>query len=65
MFNAILETPYIKTSTLTKGRTYRVIDANEYFGTYTVINDIGERANVNWWRFRDMGKALDAYMAGL
>lgn len=65
MFDAIMATPYVKTSTLTKGRVYRVIDANEYFGTYTIVNDLGERANVEWWRFADMGKALDAYMAAL
>lgn len=61
MFDAILVTPYEKTALLTKGRTYRVIDFNDYFGTYTIINDAGERANVHWWRFADMGRASTEY----
>jgi hypothetical protein len=63
MFTAIMDVPYVRTSTLTKGRAYTVIDVNEYFGTYTIINDLGQRANVDWLRFRDMGHGYDAYKA--
>lgn len=65
MFDAVLMQPYEKTNTLTKGRTYRVIDLNEYFGTYTIINDIGERANVGWWRFADQGHLSTEYVRSL
>ncbi len=61
LFTATLLSPYEKTETLTKGRAYDVIDFNDYFGTYTVINDKGERTNVNWWRFADQGRASTEY----
>jgi len=65
MFDAIVKTPFTRSDSITKGRTYRVIDANAFYGTYTILNDLGEITNLNWLHFEDMGKALDAYIATL
>ena len=64
MFHAKFTTPYRHTAPFTKGKTYEVIDFNDYFGTYTIINDAGERADVDWLRFEDQGKLSTAYQRG-
>lgn len=63
MFTATLAQPYRHSAPFTKGKVYEVIDFNDCFGTYTVLNDNGERANVDWMRFADQGKASSAYQA--
>jgi hypothetical protein len=63
MFDAVLTHPYapFTNSALTKGKTYRVIDASDWSGTYTILDDNGERKCVDWQRFEDQGKALSAW----
>jgi len=61
MFNAKLTQPYRHTAPFTKGKVYEVIDFNDYFGTYLILNDDGELANVSWDRFEDRGKASEVY----
>ncbi len=63
MFTAKFVQPYRHAAPFTKGATYTVIDFNEYFGTYTVLNDDGERASVDWMRFEDQGRASAQYRA--
>lgn len=63
MFTATLSQPYRHSALFTKGKVYEVIDFNDYFGTYTILNDNGERANVDWMRFADQGKASSTYQA--
>lgn len=46
---------------MTVGRTYDVVDFNDYLGTYTIINDKGERAALDWLRFDDKGRASTRY----
>ena len=64
LFTATLVHPFRHTSPFTKGKVYDVVDFNDYFGTYTIINDAGERANVDWLRFADQGKASAAWQKG-
>lgn len=61
LFTATLAQPYSHPSPFTKGKVYDVIDFNDYMGTYTIINDDGEQACVDWMRFADQGKASSAY----
>ena len=61
MFNAKFVKAYQHNTPLTKGRTYEVIDFNDYFGTYYIMNDNGERAAISWDRFEDGGRAATAY----
>jgi hypothetical protein len=61
MFTAALVQAYRHTSPFTKGKSYEVIDFNEYFGTYTILNDDGARANVDWMRFEDQGRKSEEY----
>lgn len=61
MFTAKLVEGFRHTAPFTKGKVYDVIDFNDYFGTYTIINDAGERACVDWLRFEDNGRASEAY----
>lgn len=61
MFTATLIQAYRHTAPFTKGKAYEVIDFNDYFGTYLILNDDGERASVSWDRFEDQGKAAEAY----
>lgn len=63
MFTAKFIQPYRHSAPFTKGATYTVIDFNEYSGTYTVLNDNGEVACVDWQRFEDQGRAIDLYRA--
>lgn len=63
MFDAIFEEAYPFTAPYTVGKTYRVIDFNDYFGTYTILDDEGQRKNVDWLRFADKGRASTAYVA--
>lgn len=65
MFTATLIQAYRHTAPFTKGKVYEVIDFNDYFGTYTILNDDGERANVGWDHFEDQGKAASAYQNNL
>lgn len=64
LFTATLVHPFRHTAPFTKGKVYNVVDFNDYFGTYTIINDAGERANVDWLRFADQGKASTAWQRG-
>lgn len=61
MFTAKLAQPFRHSAPFTKGKVYEVIDFNDYFGTYTILNDNGERANVDWARFEDQGRASTEY----
>lgn len=61
MFTAKLVQTFRHTAPFTKGKVYEVVDYNDCFGTYTIINDAGERANVDWMRFEDQGKASTEY----
>lgn len=61
MFTATLARPYRHAAPFTKGKAYQVIDFNDYFGTYTILNDDGERACVDWDRFVDQGRAATDY----
>lgn len=63
LFTATLAQPYRHSAPFTKGRAYEVIDFNDCFGTYLVLNDDGERASVDWDRFEDLGQAARAYSA--
>jgi hypothetical protein len=65
MFTATLIQPYRHSAPFTKGKAYEVIDFNDHFGTYTILNDEGARANVDWMRFDDQGKASEAYAQGV
>ena len=49
---------------LTKGKTYEVVDFNEYMGTYAIRNDWGNRISLNWMRFEDQGHASTEYQQG-
>lgn len=64
MFKATLTQPY-RRAALTKGKVYEVIDANDYFGTYLVLDDKGERCTIDWMCFADQGHALSAWQRGL
>lgn len=61
MFTAKFVQPYRFTAPFTKGKVYEVIDFNDYFGTYTILDDNGERKNVDWARFEDQGRASTEY----
>lgn len=61
MFNAKLIYAFGNSAPFTKGKTYQVVDFNDYFGTYTILNDNGERAALNWMRFEDRGYAARNY----
>lgn len=61
LFTATLVHGFRNTAPFTKGKVYEVIDFNDYFGTYTIIDDNGDRACVDWLRFADQGKASSDY----
>lgn len=64
LFTATLIETFRHTAPFTKGKTYEVIDFNDYFGTYTILDDNGERAVLDWLRFADQGKASTNYQKG-
>ncbi len=61
LFTATLARAYPRSPALTKGKTYDVIDFNEYFGTYLILDDAGQRTNLDWLSFADQGKASTEY----
>lgn len=63
MFLAKFVQPYKFTSAFTKGKMYKVIDFNDYMGTYTILDDNGERKMVDWMRFEDQGKLSTQYQS--
>lgn len=60
LFTAKLNTRPIS-SALTYGKVYDVVDFSDWTGTYTILNDRGERCCLDWHRFEDQGKASTAY----
>jgi len=60
MFTAKLVQPYRHSAT-TKGKVYEVVDFNDYFGHYSIIDDEGKLTNIDWMRFEDMGRASSDY----
>jgi hypothetical protein len=64
MFTARFTTPYSFAAPFTKGKVYEVIDFNDWLGTYTIIDDNGNRKNVDWLRFEDQGRKSTAYERG-
>ena len=63
LFTATLSQPYRHSAPFTKGKAYEVIDFNDYFGTYLILNDAGERANVSWDQFEDQGRGATVYQS--
>lgn len=61
MFEAKLIQAYRHNAPFTKGKVYQVLDFNDWSGTYTILNDNGERASVDWMRFEDQGRASTEY----
>ena len=61
MFTAILREGFRHNAPFTVGKTYEVLDFNEYLGTYTIIADNGERQCLDWLRFEDRGYAINQY----
>lgn len=61
MFTAIFTEPYPFKAPFTKGKAYEVIDFDDWRGTYTILDDNGERKNVCWHRFEDQGRASTEY----
>lgn len=49
---------------LTGGKVYDVIDFNDYFGNYIIIDDDGQRCALDWHCFEDQGRASTAYQRG-
>lgn len=60
-FKAHFLIPYPFTAPFTAHKLYDVIDFNSNNGTYTVIDDNGERKSVDWNRFIDQGRKAREY----
>ena len=60
MFSATL-TKFYRATNLTKGKTYTVVDFNDYMGTYIILDDNGDRCALNWMNFADQGHASTEY----
>lgn len=61
MFTAKFVQPYRHNAPVTKGKVYQVVDFNDYFGTYMILDDNSERMSVDWMRFEDRGYAAAEY----
>ena len=61
MFTATFVTPYSHPAGMTVGKTYEVLNFDDWMGTYTVADDNGNIKNVDWLRFADQGRASTEY----
>lgn len=64
MFRAKFLVPYSFEAPFTKGKTYDVVDFNDFYGTYIVVDDHGETKHVDWLRFEDQGRLSTVYQRG-